>query len=232
MSQIRNILMDVDGTMTDYLDPDNPAMMSLSPLAHLENLVMKKHSVSREEARRRIYSCGDTAIQCLSEFLPALEVDPGDYFKVMAEDLRHFIFIPEDTVRFFHYLREKEIKLYTASTNSPFMTLVKLSVGGIADEHSCSFLTGFYPGCMFKDPQGKYSPSYYPDILKHSRFDPDAVMMVGDEPIRDMLPALKAGIRYGVTIQRRQKEKWFRKDGGIYVNSFDVLTELMEENVL
>ena len=112
------------------------------------------------------------------------------------------------------------------------MTLVKLSVGGIADEHSCSFLTGFYPGCMFKDPQGKYSPSYYPDILKHSRFDPDAVMMVGDEPIRDMLPALKAGIRYGVTIQRRQKEKWFRKDGGIYVNSFDVLTELMEENVL
>ena len=179
MSQIQNILMDVDGTMTDYFDPDNPAMMSLSPLAHLENLVMKKHSVSREEARRRIYACGDTAIQCLSEFLPALEIEPLDYFRVMAEDLRHFIFIPEDTVRFFHYLRKKEIKLYTASTNSPFMTLVKLSVGGIADEHSCPFLTGFYPGCMFKDPEGKYSAAYYPDILKHSGFDPEKVRGIG-----------------------------------------------------
>ena len=231
MSKIQYILMDVDGTMTGLLKPGSP-MMKSSPMTHLENLVMKKYAVSREEANRRICSCGDTAIQCLSEFLPQLEIDPQDYFDVMAEDLSHFIFVTEDTIRFFHYLKEKGIGLYTATTNSPFMTRVKLSVSGIADVNSCPFLTGYYPGCLFKDPEGKYSAAYYPNILKHSQFDPEKVMMIGDEPIRDMLPALKAGIRYGVTIDRAQKEDWFRKDGGIYVNSFDVLTELMEKQSL
>ena len=231
MSKIQNILMDVDGTMTGFLRQKDQ-MMEISPMGHLENLVMKKHGITRAEANRRIRGCGNTAIQCLSEFLPQLEIEPQDYFDVMARDLRRFIFVTEDTVRFFHYLREKGIGLYTATTNSPFMTRVKLSVGGLADLNGCPFLTGYYPGCMFKDPQGKYSPAYYPDILKHSGFDPETVMMIGDDPIRDMLPALRAGIRYGVNIDRTQKEDWFRKDGGIYVRSLDILTELMEKQSL
>lgn len=231
MSQIQYILMDVDGTMTGLRKPGSQ-MMNTSPMGHLENLVMKKHAVSREEAHRRICSCGNTAIQCLSEFLPQLEIDPQDYFDVMAEDLGRFIFVTEDTVRFFHYLKEKGIGLFTATTNSPFMTRVKLSVGGIADLNNCPFLSGYFPGCMFKDPEGKYSAAYYPDILKHSGFDPEKVMMIGDDPVRDMLPALRAGIRYGVDIDRTQKEDWFRRDGGIYVRSFDILTELMEKQSL
>ena len=46
MSQIQYILMDVDGTMTGLRDPGSP-MMETSPMGHLENLVMKKHAVSR-----------------------------------------------------------------------------------------------------------------------------------------------------------------------------------------
>ena len=231
MNKIQYVLMDVDGTMTGYLKPD-PQIMTLSPLTHLENLVMKKHSVSREEAHRRICSCGNMEIQCLSEFLPQLEIDPQDYFQVIVEDLRHLIYVTEDTIRFFHYLRKKNIGLYTATTNPPFMTRAKLSLGGLADIDKCPLLTGYFPGCMFKDPEGKYSASYYPNILKHGKFDPECVMMIGDEPIRDMLPALRAGIRYGVTINRQQKEEWFRKDGGVYVNSLDVLTDLMEKQLL
>ena len=41
---------------------------------------------------------------------------------------------------------------------------------------------------------------------------------------------MKAGIRYGVTIDRQQKEPLSLKDGGIYINSFDVLIELFENN--
>ena len=82
---------------------------------------------------------------------------------------------------------------------------------------------------MYQDPRGKFAPSYYPDILKYHGFHPDTVMMVGDEPAHDMLPALRAGIRYGISIDRKQPEKWFRKDGGIFVTPLDVLAELMAE---
>lgn len=227
MSCIKYILMDVDGTMTDYLNPGTP-MSEFSPLTHLENLVMKKHGISREEAFRRISVCGDMEVQCLSEFLPMLDVDPSDYFNVMAEDFKKFIYIPDDTIRFLHDLKDKRIALYTATTNSSFITRVKLSLGNIADLESCPLLTGYCPGCMFRDPLGKYSPSYYPNILKHYGFDPETVMMIGDEPAHDMLPALQTGIRYGITIDRKQKQKWFFKEGGIYVNSLDILTELMK----
>ena len=60
-------------------------------------------------------------VQCLSEFLPMFDIEPRDYFSVMAEDLKKFISIPGDTIRCLHMLRGKGIALYTASTNSPFM---------------------------------------------------------------------------------------------------------------
>ncbi len=228
MKRIQYVLMDIDGTMTEYRTAGR-TMSELSPLEHLENLVMRRNGVSREEAFRKISACGDMEVQCLSEFLPMLDIEPRDYFSVMAEDLKKFISIPGDTIRFLHMLRGKGIALYTASTNSPFMTRVKLSLANLADLESCPLLTGYCPGCMFQDPRGKFAPSYYPDILRYHGFDPETVMMVGDEPARDMLPALRAGIRYGITIDRKQPENWFRKDGGIFVNSLDVLAELMKD---
>lgn len=228
MSRPEIILIDIDGTMTGYHSVQKQS--DLSPLVHLENLVIKKYGLSRDDANKKICSCGDMEVQCLSEFLLALEIDPQDYFNVLAEDYRKYIYITDDTIRLFKYLKNKRIAVYTATTNSEFCTRIKLSLGGLADLESCPFLTGYCPGCMFKDPLGKYSPSYYPDILKHYSFDPETVMMIGDEPSRDMLPAMKAGIRYGVTIDRQQKEPLSLKDGGIYINSFDVLIELFENN--
>ena len=230
MNKIKTVLMDVDGTMTEYYSIRK--MADENPLTHLENLMIKKYGISKEEAFRRISVCGDMEIQCISDFLSQLEIDPQDYFDVMAADFKKYIYVPDDVHRFFQYLKEKEIALYTATTNSPFCTRVKLSVSGLADLNDCPYLTGYCPGCMFKDPMGKYSPTYYPKILEHCGFDPETVMMIGDEPIRDMLPAMKAGIRYGVNIDRTQKEACIRKDGGLYINSYDVLIKMIEEDSL
>jgi len=221
------ILMDIDGTMTSTDGHKNG--MEKTSLAHLEDILMAKNKIPREEANRRILACGDIAIHCLSEFLEPLNVLPEEYFNALRDNLKRHTTIPEDVVVFLRAMKECGIPVYTATTNSRFMTLVKLSIGGLADIHGCDYLAGYYAGCTFLDPKGKFSPSFYPNILRSSRFDPEYVMMIGDEPDRDMLPAMKAGIKYGVNIDRRQKESIIFRDGGISVNSLEVLIEMIME---
>lgn len=223
---VKTVLVDIDGTMTST-DGRHPDGMEKRPLTHLEDILMAKDGITRQEATCRILSCGDTSIHCLSEFLGQLGVPPEEYFNAMRDDLKRHTVIPEDAVAFLRTMKEWGIPVYTATTNPPFMTRVKLSAGGIADIHGCAYLSGYYAGCTFLDPEGKYSAEFYPNILRDGKFDPDGVMMIGDEPVRDMLPAMKAGIKYGVNIDRRQKEDIVYRNGGISVNSLEILTGMM-----
>ena len=222
---VKRILMDVDGTMTDSLAEN---CMEKSPFRHLTELVMKQDRISENEAERKIRSCGDVENQCLSEFLPALKVDPVQYFEAIKEDLARHIVIPEDTVFFLKTMRERGIPVCTATTNSRFITLAKLAVGGLADISGSPYIAAYHPGCEFGDPAGKFSEHYFPNILKHHGYDPATLMMLGDEPKRDLYPALKAGIRYGVIIDRNQPEKIIRRDGGIFIHSLKDLSAMIE----
>ena len=138
------------------------------------------------------------------------------------------IYIPEDTKVFLQKAKDAGIPVCTATTNSVFATLIKLSVGGLADINGSPYISGYHPGCEFGDPEGKFSVNYFPDILKKHKYDPETLMMVGDEIEHDFYPALKAGIRYGVVIDRNQKERLIEKDGGIFISDLRVLAELME----
>lgn len=222
---VKTILMDIDGTMTST--DGHSDGMEKGPGTHLEDILMKKNGITREEAHRRIFSCGDTSIHCLSEFLDQLDVPPEEYFNSMKADLIRHTVIPGDTICFLRTMKEWGIPVYTATTNPRFMTLAKLSTGGIAHLHGCEYITGYYAGCTFLDPEGKYSAQFYPNILRHGKFDPEFTMMIGDEPIRDMIPAMKAGIKYGVNIDRRQKDDIVCRDGGIFINSLEILLEMI-----
>ena len=221
---VKRVLMDVDGTMTAASDVHS---MGKSPLRHLIDLVTARHHLSAAEAEQRILHCGDPDIQCLSEFLPALEIEPELYFDALKEDWSRHIYIPEDTVYFLKTMRDRGIPVCAATTNSPFMTLVKLAVGGLADIHGCPYISAFHPGCEFRDPLGKFSERYFPNILKHHGYDPETAMMIGDVPARDLLPALKAGIRYGAVIDRNQKEEIIVRNGGFFVSSLKFLADMI-----
>ena len=222
---VKRILMDVDGTMTGYL---TTSTMDLSPLRHLIELVMKHHGISESEAERRIRSCGDPDTQCLSEFLPELDIEPSTYFDCLKTDLSRHIYITEDTVYFLQAMKERGIPVCAATTNSRFMTLAKLAVGGLADLNGSPYLAAYHPGCEFRDPMGKFSEHYFPNILKHHGYDPETTLMVGDEPERDLVPALKAGIRYGVIVDRNQTEEYVLRDGGIFIHSLKNLAEMID----
>ena len=54
-------------------------------------------------------------------------------------------------------------------------------------------------------------------------------MMIGDVPEKDAVPAVKAGMRYGVNIDRSSAVPAVEKAGILHVNSFDVLLPLLEK---
>lgn len=221
---VKRILMDVDGTMTD-----TPAgsSMAKSPLRHLTELVMQRHGVGESGAERMIRGCGDMDTRCLSEFLPALDIDPVRYFEVIKADLSDHIVIPEDTVNFLKEMKERGIPVCAATANSRFMTLAKLAVGGLAGIGGSPYIAAYHSGCEFCDPKGKFSEHFFPNILKHHGYDPATAMMIGDEPEHDLYPALKAGIRYGVIIDRGQKAEMIERDGGIFVKNLETVSALI-----
>ena len=221
---VKQILMDVDGTMTCSCATHS---MEMSPLRHLAELVAERKHISAEAAEEMIRRCGDVENRCLSEFLPELKIDAEEYFGILRDDLASHIIIPEDTVIFLKTMLERKIPVCSATTNSPFMTLAKLSVAGLADFRGTPYLAGFHSGNEFNDPKGKFSEHFFPNILKHHKYDPETLMMIGDEPRRDLVPALEAGIRYGVSIDRKQTEDICCHSGGIFVRSLEYLAEMI-----
>ena len=225
--EIETILMDIDGTMTEEL-PET-AHIRTNPLGHLISLVSEKRGIPESEAEAQIRSCGDIEKRCISEILPLIKIEKEEFFHVMKEVMKKKIVITPDTLHFLKKMKEINIPVCTATTNPEFMTLVKLSVAGIADLNGCSFITRYHPGCEFGDPEGKFSPDYFPAILRNHGYDPERTMMIGDEPKRDLYPALASGIRYGVIIDRKQKEPVVFRDNGIFINSLDHLSKIIEE---
>ena len=107
------------------------------------------------------------------------------------------------------------------------MTLLKMSLGGLASMDGTPYLAGFYGGDAFGDPEGKFSEGFFPDIMRHGGFDPERTLMLGDTEKWDSLPALKAGIRHAVIIDRRQPEPLLRKDGTLFVSSLELLANMI-----
>lgn len=220
------ILMDVDGTMT----AQNAARaLTRSPLEHLAALTARDHKCSVEKAVEMIQSCGDINTHCLSEFLDRLKVSRQEYFDSLVGDLEENIVITDDTVRFFQNMQKKDIPVSTATTNSEFMTYAKLAVGKLADISGSPFIARCHGGNEFGDPKGKFSENFYPNIIKNHPYDPASVMMIGDEALRDALPALAAGIGWGVTIDRNAAENIIVSGRHITVNSLDNLLPLIEK---
>ena len=219
--EVKTILMDVDGTMTRYSNPKPDSGCHFWNI--LVKMVMEKYDLTSETAEAKIRSCGNTDQECISTFLEPLDICRQTYFDKIVEGFSHSIEIPEDTILFFRAMQKKGIPVCTATTNPPFMTNAKLAVGGIATMEGCKYLTRHHPGNEFNDPLGKFSPHFFPNILKPHGYDPEYTMMIGDEPKRDLYPALEAGIRHCVIIDRSQTEDIVEKDGGIFIRTYSVL---------
>ncbi len=205
--KIKYILVDIDGTLTS---------------------VNTKHGLEKSYAEH-FYDLIDSRPElpcdvCISKILPQYGIKIEDYTKKVLADMSQHTFIRPDAQSFLRWCVENRKNLYTATTNSKYISLLKLSCGGFKEED----FTGFFGGDVFNDPLGKFSPDFYPSILKALNSDGSDVVMIGDEWIRDSEPARKAGIKYTIHIDINAKEDCIEKEPGAFiVNSLEFAKDII-----
>lgn len=222
---IENVLMDVDGTMTE--EKKNENILQTSPHEMLVEMLIKIHNISRKVAIQLIKEAGDTSVICLFDLLDKLEISKEAYWNLIRNDFKNYIRIPEDTVYFIKNLKSKGIKLFSATTNSRMMTLLKMSIGGLASIDGSPYMAGYFSGNSFNDPRGKFSENFFPSIMKYGKFDPTTTMMIGNEVESDLKPAFKSGIKNIVIVNRFQPEPIVYTSEGMFVNSLRVVSEML-----
>lgn len=222
------VLIDMDDTIS-YAKPGGAGGGGRQFLKELTLLVAEQDGVSEEEALGRIDAVGDTETVCLFSFLPDLGVSPEVYWKRMQEVLRDTVAVYEDAIVLLRFLRERGIKVYSATTNSKAAMLAKLAVADLATMEGSPYFTGFFGGDAFGDPLGKFSPDYFPSILNAAQFDRESTLMIGDSPLQDLAPALAAGIRHVVLVDRSQEEPLVEgENGGLFVNSLEWVVKMIQ----
>lgn len=206
------VLCDVDGTLTRV---DSTEGMEHSIEFHLAAETAEVRGITFGEAMKRIEAVPGRESQCVSKLFPLFGIDAERFALRLKNDLRRHTVMPPDVPKFVKSLHEKGIKLYTATTNSKYITRVKLSALGLEESDFNGFFGGDLPEC----PLGKFDPNFFPSILRSIGFRPERVMMVGDEPEHDLFPALAAGLGCAVIIDRKSRTAIRRSGKSVFVNS-------------
>ena len=210
--KISCVLMDVDGTMT-RLRPGGKLPVDAD--VRLAELLAEDGRLSMARAISLIHQQENWDQHCIFDLAQKLNIEETRLWDVLVEDWKRYISFPEDTVFFLKEMNRKKIPVYAATTNSPRMTLMKMSIGGLADIKGTPFLSGFYSGNHFHDPRGKFAPDFFQKILAEGRFNPRESVMIGDEYLRDCAPALTAGIRWCILIDRNSRIDFTQNDEGV-----------------
>lgn len=224
---ITDVLIDVDETLTEPVPGSSGN--GKDALTLLAELVAGEKGVSIKEALARIRNAGNPDTTCLFMFLPELGVEPQRLWERLLEQFRREIRIADDAAFLLRRLRARGKRVYSATTNSRMATLAKLAVGGLADMQGTPYFTGFFGGNAFGDPGGKFAPGFFASIMKAAKLNSEATMMIGDSPDRDRAPALAAGIRHVVLVNRAQSEPCIKgADCAFSVNSLALVDDMIE----
>ena len=190
--------------------------------------MVESKGISKEDALYKIRKVGNPDTTCIFSFLSALGISRQSYWDKIEHFISQQIEICPDAAHLIQSLPKRGIRLYSATTNSRMAVLSKLAVSGLATIDGSPYFNGFFGGDSFGDPQGKYSPNFFPSIIKEARLNPEKTLMIGDDPEHDLVQPLAAGIKQVVLVQRDQKEPVIKKsDGGIYVNSLEWVLKMI-----
>ncbi len=224
---MQTFLTDIDGTLT--MEYSVNCSGGLQPFEFLCDWVGESLQCPAGEAEKRIRAAGDPETTCWFRLLERLNVPEGPLWNFFCEYYRPRLSIPEDTVEMLSFLKERNKRVYTATTNSRKITLVKLSLGGLADTDGSPWISGFFGGDSFDPALGKFAPDFFQNILKAGGFDPAQTVMLGNEMEHDARPALNAGIACAVLIDRTQTRDFYRDGKIIHVRNYRALRENLPE---
>lgn len=230
MRNIRNVLIDIDGTFS-HMPQDayyNKTVGGNYPLGILADIVKDRFHVSFGEAVRKVEQLeGDNV--CLFEACEkVLGITAKMYWNPVMTWHKKYLRIYPDAVYLIKQLHKRGINLYTATTNSRRLTILKLASAGLANRNGSRYFKGFFGGDSIKTYHKTNDPEFYLNIIKIAGINPEQTVMIGDDIKADRAVPKKAGLRSIVVDRTRKKKIFCNKEGDIFVNSLahvpDILT--------
>lgn len=220
----KTVFIDVDTTISD---PKVAGQNTIYPIAHA---LMKKFSISAEEAQARVEEAEANVTDMVGRYWPfgileQLGLSGDDLWNELVASAESRLFMHPDARLFLKALKNfPGIRTFPASTNPRLVILSKLAIGGLADENGSPYLDGCFGGEEVS-VGGKCGAQFYEALLKRTHSNSDNTLMVGDDPETDLAYATEAGIRQVVLVRRGQSQDWtYGSDGALYVKSLEFIT--------
>lgn len=218
----RAVLVDVDETITHIRDEGYMFGVLFESVAEARN-------VDLEAAQQVVREVFDPQQEDPDRHLDALGVDRRRFRERLVERARALVEPYADAVAMLRALRARGFELYPATSNGSTSCLTKLSVAGLADPSGLSCFDELFGGSEVS-PAGKTGPDFYRALLGRIGAVPEDVVMVGDDPLRDLADARGAGIEQVVLPRRGQASDWvLENDGGLYLRSLETLPSLLRK---
>jgi len=223
---VRNVLIDMDDTLVgnraDYVGPRGDCFMET-----LAAMVAESKGISNERARAQAQTAHDKVGGCITGALPELGIDQKAYWLRVVECFRPRCMVFPGAASMLRRLHETGFNLYPATTNGAFAISAKLAVGGLAEDMRAPYFRKLLGGSEVY-PAGKSCPEFFASLLEKLGLAADETVMIGDNPVADLLHAQQAGIAKVILPRRTQEEAIVvEPDGGIYVKSLSVVPGIL-----
>ena len=192
LKRIRGLLIDIDGTMTQFkpgVDPNTSSLMSVLKRAGVE-----LGGLSAEESAARVKKTqGAIRWWHWSDFIIALGLNAKAFWQYAYEIESEYIEATgPDIKEALERLRNAGVLLYISSNNPSSGILHKMRIAGVADIHGTTL---FHQLLGVTELQVmKWDKLYWQKVLAHTALDGDELAVLGDNPKDDYEVPQSAGI--------------------------------------
>lgn len=229
--KVRNVLIDVDGTLTyernNFLRARRPGGHNYPQMLCAQMLGRKKN-ITEEKALELLRKA--ESLSGREDPFYAVRKHPEwgvTYDDLWAEcvawqDKRLFFY--RDAVHMLEELQRLKFALYIASNNGTDAILMKLSREKFASRDGSPYFKGLFgddkTGCS------KAHPEFYIKLFEMAGISPAESVMIGDNVEQDCHTPRKMGFNNSIVVNRRQCRKIIRKDA-FYVNSLRCVMDIL-----
>jgi len=220
----RTIFFDIDDTITTGTGTGTgPGETAVSTLVRV---VASVNRLDSRAAREKIESVFDPERESMDGRFAALGITERAYWDALMDWMPSAVAALPDAVSAVKALHASGYRLYPATTNGRIICRAKLAIAGLADFDGSRYFHGLFGGAEIH-PAGKSCGGFFSNLLARTSSSPETTVHVGDLPEVDLRFAREAGIGQVVLPRRGQPMDWVMEEGGLYVNSLELLPGML-----
>jgi HAD superfamily hydrolase (TIGR01549 family) len=226
---VRNVLIDIDGTLTYQRNPRSLKGPVNYPNMILTEMLAEKLRVPLDEALEKVINaeepCGRKDAFFAVRNNPQWGITEDVHWNKCVQWQKKHLFFYKDAIYMVKELKKKGFTLFIASNNGVKAILLKLSRARLATRDGSQCFSGLFgddlAGCQ------KNNPDYFRRLVERTKIVPEESVMIGDSIEQDFLMPREAGFNKVIIINRKQKERILRQEA-VFVNSLKTVPRILK----